>query len=47
MFPDPLPAGSPAPNFSLKDETGALWSLSALRGKNVLLVFYPGDATPG
>jgi peroxiredoxin Q/BCP len=44
---DPLPAGSPAPDFTLPDETGRPVTLSALRGQLVLLVFYPGDNTPG
>ena len=44
---DPLPVGTPAPDFSLPDETGRVVTLSALRGKSVVLVFYPGDDTPG
>jgi peroxiredoxin Q/BCP len=44
---EPLPVGSPAPDFTLPDETGQPVSLSALRGRPVLLVFYPGDNTPG
>jgi thioredoxin-dependent peroxiredoxin len=44
---DPLPAGTPAPDFSLPDESGRMVALSALKGKNVVLVFYPGDDTPG
>ena len=47
FFSDPLPVGSQAPDFTLADETGKQWMLSKLRGKNVLLVFYPGDNTPG
>jgi peroxiredoxin Q/BCP len=47
FFSDPLPVGSQAPDFTLADETGKRWTLSSLRGKNVLLVFYPGDNTPG
>jgi len=47
LFSDPLPVGSPAPDFTLPDEAGAPWTLSGLRGKSVLLVFYPGDHTPG
>lgn len=42
---DPLPVGSKAPEFSLPDETGAPVSLASLRGRNVVLVFYPGDDT--
>jgi len=46
LFSDPLPVGTKAPQFSLPDEAGKTVSLSALRGKNVVLVFYPGDDTP-
>jgi peroxiredoxin Q/BCP len=42
-----LPPGAAAPDFSLPDDQGKLWTLSALRGRPVLLVFYPGDSTPG
>lgn len=42
-----LYAGDPAPDFSLPDETGKLVSLSAFRGKKVVLYFYPKDDTPG
>jgi peroxiredoxin Q/BCP len=42
----PLPAGSPAPDFTLRDQDGNAVSLSSLRGKNVVLVFYPRDETP-
>ncbi len=45
LFSDPLSVGSKAPDFSLPDETGAAVSLASLRGKNVVLVFYPGDDT--
>lgn len=47
LFSDPLPVGAAAPEFALPDELGHLVSLSALRGRNVALVFYPGDDTPG
>lgn len=46
LFSDPLPAGSPAPDFKLPDQDGKSVSLSKLRGRNVVLVFYPGDDTP-
>ncbi len=37
-----------APLFTLPDERGRLVSLADFKGKkNVLLVFYPGDLTPG
>ena len=47
LFSDPLPAGTPAPDFSLPDSSGKSVTLSKLRGKRVVLVFYPGDDTPG
>ena len=46
-FSDPLPTGTKAPDFSLTDDRGATVSLKALKGKNVVLIFYPGDDTPG
>jgi peroxiredoxin Q/BCP len=42
---DPLSVGSKAPDFSLPTETGKKVKLSSLRGKIVVLVFYPGDDT--
>ena len=45
FFADPLPPGTPAPGFTLLDQQGQCVSLSGLRGKNVILVFYPGDDT--
>jgi len=45
LFSDPLPVGTKAPEFSLPDETGQQVALSSLHGKNVVLVFYPGDDT--
>jgi thioredoxin-dependent peroxiredoxin len=45
FFTDPLPPGTPAPDFTLPDQRGQPVSLSKLRGKNVILVFYPGDDT--
>ena len=41
-----LDAGSAAPDFTLQTETGAL-TLSALRGKPVVVYFYPKDDTTG
>ena len=46
LFSDPLPVGSPAPDWTLRDQDGNIVALSALRGKNVVLVFYPRDETP-
>jgi peroxiredoxin Q/BCP len=45
LFSEPLRVGDPAPDFTLPDQTGKIVSLSALRGRNVVLVFYPGDDT--
>jgi peroxiredoxin Q/BCP len=45
LFSDPLPVGTTAPDFTLPDDTGTPVSLKALRGKNVVLVFYPRDET--
>ncbi len=39
--------GQPAPDFTLPDEEGRDVSLSALRGKPVVLYFYPKADTPG
>src|SRR5919197_5518777 len=43
----PLPAGIPAPNFELLDDTNTPRKLSDFRGKKVILYFYPEDDTPG
>ncbi|HEY3921735.1 MAG TPA: thioredoxin-dependent thiol peroxidase [Gaiellaceae bacterium] len=40
-------AGSPAPDFELQSDTGETVRLSALRGKPVVLYFYPKDHTSG
>lgn len=42
-----LQAGDLAPEFSLSDDTGATVRLSDLRGRRVVLYFYPAAATPG
>jgi peroxiredoxin Q/BCP len=42
-----LAEGSPAPDFSLKDQHGREVSLASLRGKPVVLYFYPKDDTSG
>jgi peroxiredoxin Q/BCP len=46
LFSEPLPVATQAPEFSVADDSGATVTLSELRGKNVVLVFYPGDDTP-
>ena len=43
----PIPAGIPAPDFELLDDTNSPRKLSDYRGKNVVLYFYPADDTPG
>jgi len=39
--------GAPAPEFSLLSDSGDTVSLADLRGKPVVLYFYPKDDTPG
>jgi peroxiredoxin Q/BCP len=43
----PLAEGAEAPDFSLESDSGETVSLSQLRGKPVVLYFYPRDDTPG
>ena len=38
-------AGVEAPDFTLTDQAERAWSLSANRGKVILLLFYPGNET--
>jgi thioredoxin-dependent peroxiredoxin len=45
LFSEPLPVGQDAPEFTLRDQNGGEVALSALRGRNVVLVFYPADET--
>ena len=42
-----LPVGSPAPDFTTTAHTGEKVELSKLKGKPVVLYFYPKDDTPG
>ena len=42
-----LAVGDKAPEFSAHDETGRPWSLKGLKGRTVVLFFYPKDNTPG
>jgi peroxiredoxin Q/BCP len=44
---DWLEPGTKAPAFTLKDDQGNKVKLSDLRGKPVVLYFYPRDDTPG
>jgi thioredoxin-dependent peroxiredoxin len=39
--------GKPAPDFELQSDTGETVALNELRGKPVVLYFYPKDDTPG
>ncbi len=39
--------GEQAPDFTLESDTGEQVSLAGLRGKPVVLYFYPKDDTPG
>jgi peroxiredoxin Q/BCP len=42
-----LKVGDPAPLFKGKDQNGKEISLADLKGKKVILYFYPKDNTPG
>jgi thioredoxin-dependent peroxiredoxin len=39
--------GSPAPEFSLPDASGNGHAIGGPSGKSAVLIFYPGDMTPG
>ena len=47
MTPRALRVGDPAPAFSLQAGGGETVTLASLRGKRVVLYFYPKDDTPG
>lgn len=42
-----LHPGDEAPAFEAMDADGKTWRLEDLRGKRVILYFYPADFTPG
>ena len=42
-----LDVGTPAPDFTLTGDSGEPLTLSAFRGRKVVLYFYPKDDTPG
>lgn len=42
-----LSAGDTAPDFTLTSDTGDAVTLSALRGRRVIVYFYPAAMTPG
>jgi peroxiredoxin Q/BCP len=41
------PVGAAAPSFDLPADDGQRYSLAGLRGRRVVLYFYPRDNTPG
>jgi peroxiredoxin (alkyl hydroperoxide reductase subunit C) len=41
-----IAAGTPAPDFTLRDQDGEDVSLADFKGRKVLLVFYPMDFSP-
>jgi peroxiredoxin Q/BCP len=43
----PLTVGKPAPPFTLADSRGEKVTLADLRGRDVVVYFYPRDETPG
>jgi peroxiredoxin Q/BCP len=42
-----IAVGEPAPDFDLPADGGGRVKLSGLKGKNVIVYFYPKDDTPG
>ena len=46
LAPQILPAGAPAPDFALHATPDQVLRLSELRGRPVILVFYPADWSP-
>jgi thioredoxin-dependent peroxiredoxin len=46
-MPERLSVGDPAPDFTLPDADGNEVSLAGLRGRNVIVYFYPAAMTPG
>ena len=42
-----ITTGAVAPDFELQTDAGTTLRLSSLRGRWVVLFFYPKDATPG
>jgi peroxiredoxin Q/BCP len=45
--PDRLSPGDKAPDFTLESDTGETVTLSDLRGRKVIVYFYPNAMTPG
>ncbi|WP_413601621.1 thioredoxin-dependent thiol peroxidase [Curtobacterium sp. Curtsp57] len=44
---DRLAAGDTAPDFTLQDQDGTEHTLGSLRGRKVIVYFYPAASTPG
>ncbi len=44
---NPLEVGQKVPDFSLPSDTGEIIDISNLKGKNIVIYFYPKDDTPG
>lgn len=44
---DVIREGDPAPDFTLEADDGSMVRLESLKGKNVVLFFYPKDNTSG
>jgi peroxiredoxin Q/BCP len=44
---DRLQPGDPTPPFALQDDTGSEVTLESLRGRKVIVYFYPAAMTPG
>ncbi len=42
-----LPIGTPAPDFTLSDQDGEIWTLSKFKGARIVLFFYSKDMTSG
>lgn len=42
-----ISVGAKAPDFTVNDQNGKPVSLSSLKGKKIVLYFYPKDMTPG
>lgn len=47
MTSNPIEIGTKAPDFSLPGDSDSKITLSSLKGKKVVLYFYPKDDTPG
>lgn len=46
MNKNPLPIGTPAPDFTLHDSPDQTLSLADFKGQPVVIIFYPADFSP-